>query len=117
MNEALTANDALAAGFQEAVVEVLSYKVIRAAKEKKCRHLALVGGVAANSRLRDKVRSDAARQGITVHIPSLHLCGDNAAMIAWAGLERLALGLTDGFDFAPRPRWPLEALTEGENAA
>ena len=40
--------------------------------------------------------------------PPIALCGDNAAMVAWAGIERLRLGLTDPLDFAPRPRWPLD---------
>ena len=42
--------------------------------------------------------------------PPLRLCGDNAVMVAWTGIERLRLGLTDGLDHAPRPRWPLESL-------
>jgi len=86
----------IVAGFQEAVVEVLAYKIIHAAREKKCRHIALVGGVAANSRLREKVRENAASNGLTVHIPSLHLCGDNAAMIAAVGYHYLKAGKTSG---------------------
>ena len=46
--------------------------------------------------------------GLALIAPPLRLCTDNAAMIAWAGIERLNLGLTDTFDFAPRPRWPLD---------
>ncbi len=82
----------IAAGFQEAVVEVLSHKIIRAAMERGCSHIAIVGGVAANTRLREKVRQDAAARGIAVSIPPLNLCGDNAAMIAAAGYHCLKAG-------------------------
>jgi N6-L-threonylcarbamoyladenine synthase len=63
---------------------------------KGCDRIALVGGVAANSRLREKLSSDARRQGIHVHIPSLHLCGDNAAMIALVGYHYLNAGIVSG---------------------
>lgn len=86
----------IAAGFQEAVVDVLSYKVIHAAKIKRCEHIALVGGVAANSRLREKVRHDAGLEDLTVHIPSVELCGDNAAMIAAMGYHYLVAGKMSG---------------------
>ena len=82
----------IAAGFQAAVVEVLSYKIIQAAREKGCRHLAVVGGVAANRGLREAVARDAAEAGLTVHIPALDLCGDNAAMVAAVGYHRLMAG-------------------------
>ncbi|PIP38748.1 MAG: tRNA (adenosine(37)-N6)-threonylcarbamoyltransferase complex transferase subunit TsaD [Desulfobacterales bacterium CG23_combo_of_CG06-09_8_20_14_all_51_8] len=75
----------IAAAFQASVVDVLTFKVIHAARDKKCRHMALVGGVAANQRLREKVRESAKAQGMTVFLPSVDLCGDNAAMIAASG--------------------------------
>jgi len=83
----------IAAGFQEAVMEVLTHKAINAAVKKGCKRLALVGGVAANSRLREKLRIDAGDRGMSVHIPSIHLCGDNAAMIAAAGYHYLGAGI------------------------
>jgi len=82
----------IVASFQEAVVDVLSYKIINAAVEKKCKHIAIVGGVAANDRLRNKVKNDAESKAISVHIPSYHLCGDNAAMIAATGYHYLVNG-------------------------
>lgn len=82
----------IAAGFQEAVVEVLAFKLLRAAAEKGCRHVALVGGVAANRRLREKTRQDAAAAGLKIHIPPVNLCGDNAAMVAAAGYWYLRRG-------------------------
>ena len=88
----------IAAGFQEAVVDVLSYKLINAAVEKGCSHIALVGGVAANSRLREKIICDAGKRKITTHIPSIDLCGDNAAMIAAAGYHYLKDGCRSDID-------------------
>jgi N6-L-threonylcarbamoyladenine synthase len=71
--------------------------------------LVAAGGVAANSRLRRRLAALAAEAGLDFVVPPPALCTDNAAMIAWAGLERLRLGLVDGLDTAPRPRWPLDA--------
>lgn len=82
----------IAAGFQESIVDVLSYKVLHAAKENRCEHVAIVGGVAANSRLREKLKINAGLSGIIIHIPSPALCGDNAAMIAAAGYYQLING-------------------------
>lgn len=88
----------IAAGFQESVVDVLTYKVLRAAADKRCDHIALVGGVAANRRLREKLRLDARRKGVHVHIPSIDLCGDNAAMIAAVGYHYLINGNVSGLE-------------------
>ena len=71
--------------------------------------LVVAGGVAANADLRGRLEALAADSGFAFAAPPPRHCTDNGAMIAWAGIERLALGLVDGLDFAPRPRWPLEA--------
>jgi len=86
----------IAAGFQEAVVDVLVLKLMRAAREKGCGRIALAGGVAANSRLRERTRQDAAAAGYDAYLPSLPLCGDNAAMVAAAGYHLLSSGRRSG---------------------
>ncbi len=82
--------DDIAAGFQEAVADVLCHKLIHAAEVKQCRDIVFVGGVAANLRIREKISARAARAGLRLHVPPLEYCGDNAAMIAAAGFFRLA---------------------------
>jgi len=70
--------------------------------------LVVAGGVAANSVLRAELEACARDAGLAFVAPPLRLCTDNAAMIAWAGLERYRLGESSPLDFAPRPRWPLD---------
>lgn len=79
----------VAASFQEAVCEVLAKKAVAACKKYGLGHLVVAGGVAANSRLRAKVRETSKEAGIEVFIPPPELCGDNAAMIAAAGFHFL----------------------------
>lgn len=83
----------IAAAFQETVVDVLCHKLLAAADATGCRHVAIVGGVAANRRLREKIQAKAADAGLCLHIPSIHLCGDNAAMIAFTGFHYLKRGI------------------------
>ena len=106
----------LAASFQAAVADVLADRCAHALQAFKrdtgeAGPLVVAGGVAANRVLRARLRDLAAGRGTRLIAPPLELCTDNAAMIGWAALERLALGLSDPLDFAPRPRWPLESLT------
>ncbi|MEZ4551692.1 MAG: hypothetical protein R2874_14800 [Desulfobacterales bacterium] len=78
----------IAAGFEQAVVDVLIFKIIRAAEAKKCRHIALVGGVAAVQRLQEPDDGGRSKKGLTLFLPSI-APGDNAAMIAASGYAYL----------------------------
>ena len=103
----------LAAGFQAAVADVLADRSRHALAAFRARYpggrtLVAAGGVAANEMLRKRLEATAAAAGFAFLAPPQKLCTDNGAMIAWAGIERLRLGLTDALDFAPRPRWPLD---------
>ena len=104
----------LAAGFQRAVVDVMADRAAHAmAMAPEAKLLVVAGGVAANGAIRAALADAAAARGVRLVAPPVRLCTDNAVMVAWAGIERLRLGLTDGMDFAPRPRWPLEELAGG----
>ena len=70
--------------------------------------LAVAGGVAANRAIRAVLETVSAQNGLPFLAPPLRLCTDNAAMIAWAGIERLRAGLSSTTDFVARPRWPLD---------
>jgi N6-L-threonylcarbamoyladenine synthase len=69
----------------------------------------LSGGVAANKVIRDNLNSCCKEVGFKFFAPPINLCGDNAAMIAWAGVERYRLGLKDEMNFQPRSRWSLDS--------
>jgi N6-L-threonylcarbamoyladenine synthase len=69
----------------------------------------VAGGVAANAELSRALSVLAAEAGVQLVVPPPRLCTDNAAMVAWAGIERLEAGLTDGLEVAARARWPLDA--------
>lgn len=106
----------LCASFQAAVADAVVDRTRRAieslaeasAASLAPRHLVVAGGVAANEALRSALTRLAQAEGYAFHAPPIALCGDNAAMIAWAGAERFALGLTDALDAPVRPRWPLD---------
>jgi N6-L-threonylcarbamoyladenine synthase len=100
----------LCAGFQAAVADVLAVKTGRAlAMAGPVTALAVAGGVAANTPIRAMLETVSDRAGVRFLAPPLRLCTDNAAMIAWAGIERLQAGIAPAApDFAARPRWPLD---------
>jgi N6-L-threonylcarbamoyladenine synthase len=102
----------LCASFQQAVVELIHDRLRAGMKMFRARYgtptaLVAAGGVAANEAIRKVLQRVAFESGVKLVVPPGELCTDNGAMIAWAGAERLALGLSDPLDFAPRARWPL----------
>ena len=102
----------IAASFQQAVVDCLVDRTARALETSDSRTLVVAGGVAANRAVRTALADLAKRSGFNFSVPPAWLCTDNAAMIAWAGAERFAAGLTDALDVPARARWPLDADAE-----
>ncbi len=108
----------LCASFQAAVVDVVEdrvrvgLKLFRERLGAPPRAVVAAGGVAANAALRDALARLCAEAGLPMVAPPQKLCTDNGAMIAWAGIERLRLGLTDRLDVAARPRWPLDPKSQ-----
>src|SRR5215207_6936373 len=111
----------LCASFQAAVVDVIADRTrvaLRAFRDIAGPPAALVvaGGVAANQTIRRGLERLAGEAGLRMIAPPLPLCGDNGAIIAWAGLERLRLGLINDLNVAARPRWPLGEPIAGKAA-
>jgi N6-L-threonylcarbamoyladenine synthase len=100
----------LCAGFQAAVADVLAEKSRRAiaAAGPGLTAFAVAGGVAANGEVRKALENVAREVGLTFMAPPLRLCTDNAAIIAWAAIERIRAGCGAERDFTARPRWPLD---------
>jgi len=111
----------ICASFQQAVTDSVAERTRNAIIQFKQswpqgHHLVVAGGVAANTKLRETLNTLAQQNGLEFLAPPLNLCTDNGAMIAWAGIERFRLGLSDGLDFAPRPRWPLDPTQTNRSA-
>lgn len=108
----------IAASFTQAVVDCLVDRTRLALDESEgLSALVVAGGVAANRAVREALSALAESRGLPFVAPPLWLCTDNGAMIAWAGVERFRLGLTDGMDIAARPRWPLDPTAEKARGA
>lgn len=110
----------VAASFQAAVIDILIERSGSAMElfrrdfpDALGAALVVAGGVASNGAIRQALTDLAAREGFQKKIPPPGLCTDNAAMIAWAGVEKGQLGLFDGIGVSPRARWPLAGTPLG----
>ncbi|MFU8925229.1 tRNA (adenosine(37)-N6)-threonylcarbamoyltransferase complex transferase subunit TsaD [Acinetobacter puyangensis] len=101
----------IAASFQEAVVDTLVKKSIRALKATGLKQLVIAGGVSANQRLREKLENSLSGMGAKVYYAEPALCTDNGAMIAFAGYQRLQAGQQDDLAVTTTPRWPMTELS------
>lgn len=103
----------IAAGFQRAAMDCIADRLsVSLGMMGAVNALVVAGGVAANAQIRALLEHIAAERGLRFVAPPMSLCTDNAAMIAWAGLERFRKGQSDPLDFAARPRWPLDPQAE-----
>ena len=98
----------VAASFQQAVIEVLCKKTLRAARDTGLERIVVAGGVACNKGLRALMGEEAAKQGLQVFFPSPILCADNAAMLGVAGDAYLTAGCIADLDLNARANWPLD---------
>jgi N6-L-threonylcarbamoyladenine synthase len=100
----------IAAGFQQAVVETMVIKCRRAMQQTRCRQLVIAGGVGANRRLREALKTAGKKHGFRVAYPRIEFCTDNGAMVALAGYYRLRAGHAEPEIIRARPRWPMAEL-------
>jgi N6-L-threonylcarbamoyladenine synthase len=108
----------LCASFQAAVTDTLEDRILLAIRKYRTEvsdgpgGLVVAGGVAANEAIRTMLEKVCEAEEFRLYAPPPELCSDNAAMVAWAGLERFEAGEEDGMDTAPRSRWPLDGRAE-----
>jgi N6-L-threonylcarbamoyladenine synthase len=102
----------IAHGVQQAIVETLVAKSLRALEQTGLETLVVSGGVSANRSLRARLAEVVSKRGGRVYYPRIEFCTDNAAMIAVAGLARLTAGQHDGLAIKARAQWPLESLPQ-----
>jgi N6-L-threonylcarbamoyladenine synthase len=100
----------IAKSFEEAAVETLVAKSLRALEATGYSALVVAGGVGANLQLRAELEDKLGAKGVQVYYPRPELCTDNGAMVAFAGLQRFAAGQTSGREVVARPRWALDQL-------
>lgn len=100
----------IAASFQEAIVDTLVKKSVKAMKQTGLKRLVIAGGVSANLRLREQLEISLKKIKAQVYYAEPALCTDNGAMIAFAGYERLKAGQHDGLEVTTTPRWPMTEL-------
>jgi N6-L-threonylcarbamoyladenine synthase len=112
----------VAASFQQSVTEIVvdrtrfAFGRFRADHPEQTPRFVVAGGVAANSALRSALAGLCAAEGFAISTPPVALCTDNAAMVAWVGIERAAAGDFDDLAFLPRARWPVQELTRPDPA-
>ena len=114
----------LCASFQAAICDILSDRIEKAVLSFRKRfpeqtkpQLIVAGGVAANKAIRSTLEGILSRHDAELVAPPIKLCTDNGVMIAWAGAERFALGMTDPLETPARPRWPLDSNAEAKIGA
>ncbi|MGD9590887.1 MAG: tRNA (adenosine(37)-N6)-threonylcarbamoyltransferase complex transferase subunit TsaD [Candidatus Berkiella sp.] len=105
-----TIND-IAASFEQAVIDTLIVKSLRALEEAKMKQLVIAGGVGANIKLRNTLSELGSKQGFNVFYPRPLFCTDNGAMIAYAGCQRLLMGENEDLKINVRARWPMDELS------
>lgn len=98
----------IACAFQQAVVDVLWIKCRRALQQVKSKRLVVAGGVGSNRLLRERIQQEMQIYKGEVYFPRIEFCTDNAAMVAYTGLQKLQLGLQEGLAIEVRPRWDIQ---------